>query len=131
MVELEVKKKKGGDKEKEIVNLSEIIDVKGWKAIGNKLSQYQIYKIKELLPVEEKKEEVEEPVIEEEEVQEIETEVVVEVPESKVESKEEKPTEKAEEKIVPKKEVTPKKLPKNNGFKPGDTIEIEFLINDF
>jgi topoisomerase IV subunit A len=49
-VELEVVKGKGKDKETEVVNLEDIIDVKGWKAMGNRLSQYKVTKVK---PVEE------------------------------------------------------------------------------
>lgn len=49
-VELEVVKGKGKEKETLTVNLEEIIDVKGWKALGNRLSQYKVTKVK---PVEE------------------------------------------------------------------------------
>ena len=45
-VELEVVKGKGKDKEVEVVNLEDIIDVKGWKAMGNRLSQYKVTKVK-------------------------------------------------------------------------------------
>ena len=44
-VELEVIKGKEKDKIKEIINLEEVIDVKGWKALGNKLSQYKVTKV--------------------------------------------------------------------------------------
>ena len=49
-IEMEVVKGKGKDKETEVVNLEDIIDVKGWKAMGNRLSQYKVTKVK---PVEE------------------------------------------------------------------------------
>jgi len=49
-VEIEVVKAKGKDKENETVNLEDLIDVKGWKAMGNRLSQYKVTKVK---PVEE------------------------------------------------------------------------------
>lgn len=49
-IEMEVVKGKGKDKELEVVNLEDIIDVKGWKAMGNRLSQYKVTKVK---PVEE------------------------------------------------------------------------------
>ncbi len=45
-VEIEVVKGKGKDKETEVVNLEDIIDVKGWKAMGNRLSQYKVTKVK-------------------------------------------------------------------------------------
>lgn len=44
-VQVEVVKGKGKDKEIEIVNLEDIIDVKGWKAMGNRLSQYKVTKV--------------------------------------------------------------------------------------
>ena len=45
-VELEVVKGKGKDKELEVINLEDIIDVKGWKAMGNRLSQHKVTKVK-------------------------------------------------------------------------------------
>ncbi len=45
-VEVEVVKGKGKDREIEIVNLEDIIDVKGWKALGNRLSQHKVTKVK-------------------------------------------------------------------------------------
>lgn len=44
-IELELIKGKGKDKTKETVNLEDIVDVKGWKALGNKLSQYKVVKV--------------------------------------------------------------------------------------
>lgn len=44
-IELEVIKAKGKDKTKELVNLEELIDIKGWKALGNKLTQYKVSKV--------------------------------------------------------------------------------------
>jgi topoisomerase-4 subunit A len=49
-VQVETVKGKGKEKETEVVNLEEIIDVKGWKAMGNRLSQYKVTKV---IPVEE------------------------------------------------------------------------------
>ena len=37
---------KGKEKEIEIVNLEDIIDVKGWKALGNRLSQHKVTKVR-------------------------------------------------------------------------------------
>ncbi|HZY80135.1 MAG TPA: DNA gyrase/topoisomerase IV subunit A [Cyclobacteriaceae bacterium] len=48
--EVEVELVKGKEKSTETVNLEDIIDVKGWKAMGNRLSQYKVAKVK---PVEE------------------------------------------------------------------------------
>ena len=44
-VEVEVIKEKGKDKKSETLNLEELIDVKGWKALGNRLSQYKVTKV--------------------------------------------------------------------------------------
>ena len=45
-IEVELIKGKGKDKEIEIINLEDIIDVKGWKALGNRLSQHKVSKVK-------------------------------------------------------------------------------------
>jgi topoisomerase-4 subunit A len=45
-IEVELVKGKGKEKEKEVVNLEDIIDVKGWKALGNRLSQHKVVKVK-------------------------------------------------------------------------------------
>jgi topoisomerase-4 subunit A len=44
-VEIELVKGKGKEKTVETVNLEDLIDVKGWKALGNKLSQYKVVKV--------------------------------------------------------------------------------------
>lgn len=45
--EIEVEESKGKDKGKstEVVNLEDIVDVKGWKALGNRLSQNKVTKV--------------------------------------------------------------------------------------
>src|SRR6478609_720898 len=45
-VEVEMVKGKGKEKETEVINLEEVVDVKGWKALGNRLSQYKVTKVK-------------------------------------------------------------------------------------
>jgi topoisomerase-4 subunit A len=47
-MEVDVVKGKGKDKETEVINLEEVVDVKGWKALGNRLSQYKVTKIRPL-----------------------------------------------------------------------------------
>jgi len=47
-IEMDVVKGKGKEKETEVVSLDEIVDVKGWKALGNRLSQHKVTKIKSL-----------------------------------------------------------------------------------
>ncbi|MCU0357377.1 MAG: DNA gyrase/topoisomerase IV subunit A [Cyclobacteriaceae bacterium] len=44
-IELELIKGKGKDKAKEVVNLEDIVDVKGWKALGNRLTVHKVVKI--------------------------------------------------------------------------------------
>jgi topoisomerase-4 subunit A len=44
-VEMELVKGKGKEKETEVINLEDIIDVKGWKALGNRLSQHKVIKV--------------------------------------------------------------------------------------
>lgn len=43
LVEIKVQKDKKADKETEQIGLHEFIDVKGWKALGNKLNYYKVY----------------------------------------------------------------------------------------
>lgn len=45
-VEVEMQKGKSKEKETEVMNLEDIIDVKGWKALGNRLSQNKVTKIR-------------------------------------------------------------------------------------
>lgn len=44
-VEIEVQKAKDKPKKTEVVNLEDIVEVKGWKAIGNRLSEYKVSKV--------------------------------------------------------------------------------------
>jgi topoisomerase IV subunit A len=44
-IELELIKGKGKEKTKEMVSLEDIVDVKGWKALGNKLTQYKVVRV--------------------------------------------------------------------------------------
>lgn len=49
--EVEIEVVKGKEKTKETISLADIIDVKGWKAMGNRLSQHKVTKV--MLPQEE------------------------------------------------------------------------------
>ena len=44
-IELELIKGKSKSKTKEVVSLEDIVDVKGWKALGNRLTQYKVVKV--------------------------------------------------------------------------------------
>ena len=45
-IEADLVKGKGKEKETEVINLEDIIDVKGWKALGNRLSQHKVSKVR-------------------------------------------------------------------------------------
>jgi topoisomerase-4 subunit A len=44
-IEMEVQKSKDKPKKIETVSLDEIVDIKGWKALGNRLSEYKVTKV--------------------------------------------------------------------------------------
>jgi topoisomerase-4 subunit A len=44
-IELELIKGKDKKKTSEVINLEDVVDVKGWKALGNRLSQFKITKV--------------------------------------------------------------------------------------
>jgi topoisomerase-4 subunit A len=45
MAEIKFQKDKKGDKQEEVLSLSAFIDVKGWKAMGNKLNYFKVHSI--------------------------------------------------------------------------------------
>lgn len=79
--------KEGGQKEEVTLDLAEFIDVKGWRAIGNKLGEYKLLSSKVIQPVAPPK--------------------VEEAPKKDAPTSDETPTD-------------------DDGFKPGDTIELDF-----
>ena len=104
--------KEGGAKQEEEIFIPEFIDVKGWKAIGNKVGEYKILKVTEL-----HEKQVEEAV--EESKDDLKDSLFQDV---EVESK-----PKEEVKKAPPKPRAPKKDDdKNGGYKAGDTIELDF-----
>lgn len=44
-IEMEVVKGKDKEKSTEVINLEDLIDIKGWKALGNRLSQFKVTKV--------------------------------------------------------------------------------------
>ena len=114
--EIELSIEKGKSKEKEVtnINLDSIIDVKGWKAIGNKLSQHKVKKIKQVVNL------VKAP---EPEVKEI----IKEKAESNQDSE---PALFDLQETTKPKPTPPKSVPKKpkgaNGFDVGSTIELDF-----
>lgn len=128
--EVEMEVIKGKEKMKEVVNLEDIIDVKGWKAMGNRLSQYKVTKVQEVRDEESGLEDGDE---ENELVESRTAESVKASPSSK---------KKLEEKPLPQKSQLPKtqqkaeqtslfgekeksKKVEAKAFKPGQTIELE------
>ncbi|MBY0433320.1 MAG: DNA gyrase/topoisomerase IV subunit A [Cyclobacteriaceae bacterium] len=99
-VEVEIVKGKGKDKEAEVVNLEDIIDVKGWKAMGNRLSQYKVTRVK---PVEDP----EDSGLEDDEAQEEVTEADKAPQSPKKKLEEEKPRQESQS---PKAESPEKKV---------------------
>ncbi|MCB9255700.1 MAG: DNA gyrase/topoisomerase IV subunit A [Chitinophagales bacterium] len=109
---------KGKSKEKieESIVLSEFIDVKGWKALGNKLSLHSITgKIKEIENTEDEEKE--------NALEEVEEDIEREVPQ-KIEIVEKEEASAREEEG--EKKIEEKKKEENTKYKPGDTLEFDF-----
>ena len=109
VAELVFVKQKGKDRKEEVVNIEEFITIKGWKALGNKLTNKKIKEIKLLdsLPYMEVKEEITEEIreiIETEELGEVEI-IMEEEPKVKKEdtpiAKKEEDKKKASDKVNP------------------------------
>ncbi len=92
--------KSGGTKQEEEINLAEFIDVKGWKAAGNKLGEYKVLKVEHLNP----------PKMEDEEIEVKKTEQTADL--FSMAEKKSEPIKKSEEK------------PADDKLKPGDTIDL-------
>jgi len=114
MIEVEFVKGKSKTKETEQLAMPALIDIKGWKAIGNKLSQYTVKKVKLLEPVKEKDES--KPVEETKEAEEtkVATESVKENAKKESTAREEKPKTDSDRKE------------KGGDYGIGDTIELDF-----
>ena len=82
IVEVEYTKGKNKEKFSEEVDLSELIEVKGWKALGNRLNAHDVKKVK-LIAENSPEPQVKAPIIEEEMSEEISEEQVIE---SKIEN---------------------------------------------
>ena len=110
---------KSKEKVEETINLEEFIDVKGWKAHGNKLSYNTVVgKIKEIEKEDdssEDEEEVEEEITKPEVTKPTANKIEDETTKKDVSKTEDKPKEQ------PKKEDK-----KSSGYKPGDTLEFDF-----
>jgi topoisomerase IV subunit A len=130
-------------KETEEFKLDELVSVKGWRAVGNKFSGYPILKIKELTGVESDMNDLSEEIVEEEDIisndedsgnsstdsssgnQSESEENKIEAPPRVVEEKKSDPPK---EKAVAK-ESTDKSQKDENGYHPGDTIEMKIDLS--
>lgn len=111
------------EKHTELLFLEDFIDVKGWKAIGNKLGEFKILKIEDASKVDLEKAGIE---IEKSE-EETETPEPKPSPKKAVQAK--KPAPKAKrtaKKAATKKKTTRKTKGSNGKLNPGDTIEFDF-----
>ncbi len=128
VAEVTYSKGRGKGKETEEVVLEEIIDVKGWKAMGNKLSTYQVKKVKKVDESSDKSDNDDEVETDKEQKEEKEKQ-------KNPEKKTEKPApEENSKKSESKKPEVPDSPKKGNdgkgggkpGYNPGETIEFDF-----
>ncbi len=107
--EIEYSYTAGKTKEKGQVILSEFIDVKGWKAMGNKLIDNKLTKVE---------------LLNKEEIEILENLSQVEPEEGNKVDNDLKSEIKLPSEMMPKKDIHQED--KTNGYKPGDTIEFDF-----
>lgn len=134
-VELSIVKGKGKNKttETNAIKLNEIVDVKGWKAIGNRLSPFQVKKVK-LVEKNDEAEESDQSSLKNQPAQAVK---VTKEPKSQTKTKakdifstkktvdNEKVKDQSDKKSVKLKKVKPKE-DKGPGFGVGETIELDF-----
>jgi topoisomerase-4 subunit A len=125
--------KTGGKKLEKQLNLADFIEVKGWKALGNKLIEFKVLSVKKL----NKKLGPEGALVAKKEVDSSKADSVTESPKKKVEPLEKKAEDSqpakeqipdsTQDQIPPKeKKVKPKEDKPPEGYKAGDTIEFDF-----
>jgi len=123
VAEMELNKGKGRMKELETIELHEFIDVKGWKSIGNKLTNFKLKKIKIIEETSEKSKAVPDP-------PDIpEAQLMKDVQGQEVQDpKKEKEKEKEKPKDIESNDKTGKtgKKKDDEGFGIGSTIELDF-----
>jgi topoisomerase-4 subunit A len=137
LLEVDVLKGKAKEKDTETIEINDFIDVKGWKAIGNKLSQHTVKKVKlieteieqkEVKPepiavVAPKTEPIETPKVEKTQKPEV-IKKTVEKTAPKLET--EKPASTTEESVDPDKTKSDEPPKKDDGknYSAGETIEL-------
>lgn len=121
IVEVEFTKGKSKDKLVEELDLSEQIDVKGWKALGNRLIPHDVKKVKLIKELSVAKEEVTtQEDVEEEEVQEVQQVSITSEATSKPEAEEKKEPAPAKE----EKKDPPKEGEGGRSYGVGETIDL-------
>ena len=120
IVEVEFTKGKSKDKLTEELDLSELIDVKGWKALGNRLIPHDVKKVKLLKELSLAKEEAELEAAEADE--DIEMEDAISVVDSSGEDEQEPANEPVPEKV--EKKEPPKQGDGGKTYGVGETIDL-------
>jgi len=134
-VELSIVKGKGKNKttETNTIKLNKIVDVKGWKAIGNRLSQFQVKKVKLVEKIDEVKERDQSSL----KIQPVQVDKVSKEPKSQPKTKakdidankkpvgNKKVKDQSKKKPIKFKKGKPKE-DKRPGFGVGETIELDF-----
>jgi topoisomerase-4 subunit A len=114
----------GKTKEEKEVSLTEFIDVKGWKALGNKLIDAKLLKVEKLVSDVQEEDSIEDTLSEKNEEKIIDNDTSLSnpspkiVPDLKLPSENDKPSN--------KKDVPSEHDKDKPGYKPGDTIEFDF-----
>jgi len=114
----------GKTKEEKEVSLAEFIDVKGWKALGNKLIDTKLIKVEKLVSDVQEEDSIEDTLSEKNEEKIIDNDTSLSnpspkiVPDLKLPSENDKPSNKKDEQSEHNKDKP--------GYKPGDTIEFDF-----
>ena len=114
----------GKTKEEKEVSLAEFIDVKGWKALGNKLIDAKLLKVEKLVSDVQEEDSIEDTLSEKNEEKIIDNDTSLSnpspkiVPDLKLPSENDKPSN--------KKDVPSEHDKDKPGYKPGDTIEFDF-----
>ena len=114
----------GKTKEEKEVSLAEFIDVKGWKALGNKLIDAKLLKVEKLVSDVQEEDSIEDTLSEKNEEKIIDNDTSLSnpspkiVPDIKLPSENDKPSNKKDKPSEHDKDKP--------GYKPGDTIEFDF-----
>ena len=114
----------GKTKEEKEVSLAEFIDVKGWKALGNKLIDAKLLKVEKLVSDVQEEDSIEDTLSEKNNEKIIDNDTSLSnpspkiVPDIKLPSENDKPSN--------KKDIPSEHDKDKPGYKPGDTIEFDF-----